>query len=201
MAQTEEHTDQSIPKPIHESKAVQSSSWVSLSIGLILLFISVVGIALGIVFIPTKAAGVSKLRSQLLTSAMSSQDMALLKQSVEATTPDREKLQNAFPTEASLLEFITLIDNLKNDEVMVTQFSVDSDVPTKIGKNPPFLPMTLVLKGSKRGVEEALLKLSKSIYFVRPVAMTYSLDQSGAVIEVRSSFHLFVSEPYAKPKS
>jgi len=185
---------------IHKFEKIESKSgpFLSVILGLIILLCCLTLTILGIMTLPGKAKQISKLRSQLITNAMSSQDIALLKQAVETTQDDREKLQAAFPNEATLLEFYNLIDGLKNDEVGVAKFSVDSDIPTKIGKNPSFLPMTLVLRGKPKAVQEAMLKITQSPYFIRPVTISYSSDQSGSNVEIKSSFHLYVSEPYAK---
>jgi len=182
-------------------KNTKSGSMIGLIIGLIILILSLGGMVFLILTLPSKAKQVSKLRSQSLTSSMSSQDMALLKQMIDISQIDRETLQDSFPDEASLLNFISLIDSLKNDQVTVAQFSVDSDIPTKIGRNPSFLPMTLVLRGKPKAVEQALLNLAKSKYFIRPVIISYSSDQTGENIEIKTSFQLFVSETYAKTKS
>jgi len=192
-------------KPSTPKKTVKtdtkSGSMVGLIIGLIILILSLGGMAFLILTLPSKAKQVSKLRSQSLTSSMSSQDMTLLKQMIDISQKDRGILQDSFPDEASLLNFISLIDSLKNDQVTVAQFSVDSDIPTKIGRNPSFLPMTLVLRGKPKAVEQALLNLAQSKYFIRPVIISYSSDQTGENIEIKTSFQLFVSETYAKTKS
>lgn len=188
-----------IPNKTYSNKQ-NSGSVAILIIGCIILVLSLIGMVFLILTIPDKAKQISKLKSQTLTSSMSSQDMALLKQVVEANKSEINMLKTSFPDEASLLEFISLIDSLKSDQVTVAQFSVDSDIPTKIGRNPSFLPMTLILRGNLRAVEESLLKLAKSKYFVKPVVISYSANQSGDNIEIKTSFQLFVSEPYAKQK-
>jgi len=183
------------------SKKGSSGSWMRAIVGLILLIFSSALAVYGLISIPLKAKQISTLRSQILTNAMSSQDVALLKQVVEATKAEREALLAAFPNEASLLQFFTIIDQLKNDEVKVVQFSVDGDVPTKIGQSPSFLPMTLVLRGKPKAIQEALLSVARSPYFIRPITLNYSSDQTGEIVEVKTTFHLYVREPYAKAKS
>ncbi|NMC36615.1 hypothetical protein GYA49_06270 [Candidatus Beckwithbacteria bacterium] len=152
--------------------------------------------------LPAKAEAIKQLRTQVLAYQISDQDEALLLQALKDTESDREVIIAAFPTEESLLNFIAVIDSLKNAQVEVLRFSVDSDTPSKIGRNPSFLPITLSLRGEAKAVEQALTKITDSPYFIRPVIYYYeSGDGKGEQVIINTQFHLFVSDEFTKTKS
>jgi len=148
--------------------------------------------------IPTKAKSVQKLRTQGLAYQISDQDTILLTQSLKDSQGDRDKLIAAFPTESTLLQFMQIIDTIKASQVQVLRFSVDSDQPTKIGRNPSFLPVSLNIKGPQARVVQALQAISQSPYFIKPVVFFQDYEPGSDTVIVTTQFHLFVSDAFAK---
>jgi hypothetical protein len=159
--------------------------------------------ALGAVFyvmqkVQLKAVAVQRLRTQVLTTQMTEQDRLLLDQALSETEAERERLNKAFPDEEEFLDFIAIVDEISASEVEVVRFSVDSDIPTKIGRNPSFLPMTLILRGPEARVEESLRMITGSPYFVRPLALSKEFQLEGDTVTLVTQFHLYVADEFVK---
>lgn len=189
-------------KSIDKDKAVGSKKTAWFTIGLIIILILLIG---GIVFlmlqIPKKALSVRSLRTKLIASQMSEQDRLILIQALKETETERERLAKAFPDEEQILDFIKLIDEIKNSQVKILKFSVDGDVPTKIGKNPSFLPITLMLSGKESDVDLELKKIADSSYFIRPLYISKEYDVSGEIVTLQTQFHIYVSDQFVKVKN
>ncbi len=167
--------------------------------GLVLVCVVAVGASLSLLsMLPKKAATVQQLRTQALSIQMSTQDEALLNQDLKDTERDRQRLLAAFPNETSLLDFIRTIDSLRGGSVEVLRFSLDSDVPTKIGRNPSFLPVSLILKGSEESVSQALTRVVNSPYFIRPLTFSKDSDPTTKQVIVQTQFHLYVDDAFTK---
>jgi hypothetical protein len=161
----------------------------------------IIGTIILLQMIPKKAIIIQKLRSQNLSMQMSDQDETLLLQVIDDTKQERKTLINSFPNEQSLLTFINIIDKLKADSVEMAHFSVDSDIPTKIGRNPSFLPMSLILKGNEEEVNKSLKKIVDSPFFIRPILLTKSIDLTSGKVMVSIQFHLYVSDEFTKTQN
>ncbi len=170
-------------------------------IGFIILtvinLIMISGVAFLIYLTPQKALRVKDLRTKLISTQISEQDEALLNQALDATKADREKLEQSFPNEKTLLSFIKLIDQIRNQEkVKVIRFSLDSDRTTKIGKNQSFLPMTLILKGPQRETYQEFKKIVDSPYFIRNITFNQEFSPDSDEMVIQTQFHLFVSNEF-----
>jgi hypothetical protein len=170
--------------------------WVMIGLGVGLLVIWGVVVIL-VMQISKKALGIQALRTQIIATEMSGQDQQILAQALADTVEERKRLVDAFPDEEQMLKFIDLIDEIKESDVEVVKFSVDSDVPTKIGNNPSFLPITLLFKGSDGDVDAALTKIVDSPYFINPVTLAKSWDAEGDVVVMQTQFYLYVSSVFS----
>lgn len=182
-----------ILKPIDKNKVKFPISIIFL---LIIILASMATIAYFFTILPTKAENIKKIRSESLSSQISSQDEALLTQTLKDTYDQRQKLLSVFPREENLIDFIKIIDNLEKQDIEVVSFSVDSDVPTKIGNSQSFLPMTLILQGDKTKVYQALREISNSIYFIKTITMTVVYDPNSSQVRLHTQFHLFVADDF-----
>ena len=116
------------------------------------------------------------------------------------------KMKESLPdSEASLLRFMNLVDDLRNHkiasmsgDITVRQFSVDSDIPTKIGRSQSFLPVTLTLSGKENDVMQALQYLTNSIYFIRVLNLNEEFDPATDQVRLQTQFHLFVADNFGK---
>ncbi|MGI5827919.1 MAG: hypothetical protein ACOX6V_02745 [Patescibacteria group bacterium] len=187
-----------VKKVAKKPKKTNNNSLFIILISFSTLFVIGSGVLLSL--LPQKGLTVQKLRTQSLAFQISEQDEMLLTQALKETEEEREKVLSAFPTESSLLEFIAIVDSLRSS-VEVMRFSVDSDVPTKIGKTPSFLPMTLRIRGSEAAVNAALNKIVNSPYFIKAVTFTKDFDPSSGEVIVQTQFHLFVSDEFTKTNS
>ena len=178
----------------------KSSSWWFLGMSLFFLA-EIMGVVGMLIILPQKAEKISSMRTEALSLTMSDQDEQLLTQSLTETVAAREMLTSAFPTENDLLDFIRLIDEIRESEVTVVSFSVDSDVPTKIGVNPSFLPMTLSLNGDEGQVDAALNKIVDSKYFVRPITLIKEFVPDTTTVNLQVQFHLFVNDEFVSSNS
>ena len=188
-------------KPKDKCISKTPGSSVTLIVLAVLSMLLLIGSVVFLLLLPKKGSAVQKLRTQSLSFEISGQDELLLTQSLKETENERETLLSAFPTESSLLHFISIVDGLRSSPVEVLRFSVDSDVPTKIGKNPSFLPMTLKLRGEEVEVENALRKIVDSPYFIKTVTYTQEFDPNSNQVVVYTQFQLFVSDEFSKTNS
>ena len=185
---------------LHDRKGFKKSSQfpvliVSLGIGLVAV---IVAIGFLVMQISEKAVAIQTLRTQIISTEMSEQDKIILNEVLEDTIVEREALKAAFPDEEQMLNFIQMIDDIKTSGVEVISFSVDSDVPTKVGRNPSFLPISLLLKGTDADVDAALDKIVDSPYFINPVAMAKTWDPNKDVVTIQTQFYLYVSDTFSK---
>jgi len=168
-------------------------------IGLVVLCVVLLGVIVYLIGqIPKVAKEVQMLRTQVVSTKMSEQDKLILIQDLEETEDLRVKLDKALPNEEEILDFILQIDEIRVSEVSVLKFSVDSDVPTKIGKASSFLPMTLVLKGTDKDVKDALKKIEDTQFFIKPLVINKEYAADGEVVVVTTQFHLFVSDQFVR---
>lgn len=165
--------------------------------------ILIIGEIIGSVFllskISQKADEISKIRTQNLSFSMNSQDEMLLIQELDETEEKRQKLDNIFPDEEGFLKFIEIIDEIKKSGLQVKRFTVDSDVPTKIGKSQSLLPITLILVGKEEEIDKALEKIIESKFLIRVIgfAEEFTNKEENQMI-MTISFHLYVSDEFNK---
>lgn len=163
-----------------------------------LVVLELVGIGATITMITKKAKAVQSLRSTQVSVAISDQDAKLLTKALAESEADRKRLAAAFPIEGNLLEFIKHVDQIRNSPVTVVRFTVDSDTPTKIGRSPSFLPMSLMLKGKESEVYAALESLAQSPYFIKPITVIVDVDPAHKEVLVQTQFHLFVADTFVQ---
>ena len=159
-------------------------------------FLLTVGVMYFLMALPGKADEIRLIRTQSLAYRISGQDEVLLVKSLKDSEAEREKLMNSFPTETTLLNFIRMIEGLRNVEVEVLKSSIDSDLPTKIGNSSSFLPVTLMLEGVESEVDKALNKIIDSPYFVKVLRFNKEYDLNSERVIASVQFHLYVADEF-----
>ncbi|NMB56462.1 hypothetical protein GYA19_00815 [Candidatus Beckwithbacteria bacterium] len=150
---------------------------------------------------PTKALKIQQLNSQMMANQISSQDKELILNDLKNSEAQRIKLEKVFPKEEELLDFIAYIDQIRNEKkVEVLDFSLDSNTPAKSSQKYDYLPMTLVLKGEQGLVDQQLVKLEQSPYFLKILKISKEFDPESSQVIVQVQFQLFVSSEFNKNK-
>lgn len=162
----------------------------------VLAFIFSLGIIVILILMPNLANKIKNLRTQGLVYQLSTQDEVLLVNSLEETKIDRQKILDSFPNETSLLSFIKMVDGLRSDKVNIIKFTLDSDVPTKIGKGSSFIPISLMVSGDEEDVDQVLSNITNSKYFIKTVKFSKEYDSKSNQVMVSTSFHLFVADEF-----
>ena len=162
----------------------------------LLSFLLTAGILYLMMAMPKKAEEIKKIRTQSLAYQISGQDEVLLVKSLKETEAERARLNLSFPTEVTLLDFIKMAEGLKSDEVEILKLSLDSDVPTKIGRGNSFLPVTLMLSGEENKVDEALSKIINSQYFIKTISFAKEYDSKSVQVIATIQFHLYVADEF-----
>jgi len=144
--------------------------------------------------LPSKANEIRSLRNSSLLS-QSEADADIQEFDIEQNQESIEKIKRLFPKEKDLLNFVSDIENLKQEGSVISFNFASKDPVTDKTKNTG-LPILIEMEGSWEQIGKDIKKVQELDYIFRPVSFYSEESPNDGLISVQYGGFLYVDESF-----
>lgn len=112
---------------------------------------------------------------------------------IQSNREKADKIQNLFPDDSGLIDFIKLIENRK-EQGSVVNFSFASQEPVRDGTANLGIPVVIEFRGTWQEIDRDLQEIQSSAYLFRPITIEAKPRIEENVIEFMYGGFLYVDE-------